>query len=235
MLTLYSFGPSFGLPDPSPFVMKAEMLLKLSGLDYRKAQGSLSKAPKGKLPWLEDDGAIIPDSTFIRWHLERKYGIDYDRHLSAAERGTAWAVEKMLEDNLYWALVDARWLHPANFARGMVHVFDGIPWPLRQLVIALVQGKIRRNLYGQGLGRHNPQQIAAIATRDIEALAAVLGDQPYLMGDQPCGADATAYAFTAHLLCPLFDTPLREAAAAQPNLVAYAKRMRDAYYPEPAA
>ena len=34
MITLYSFGPMFGLPDASPFVTKAEMLLKLSGLPF---------------------------------------------------------------------------------------------------------------------------------------------------------------------------------------------------------
>ena len=35
MITLYTFGPAFGLPDPSPFVMKAEVLLKMAGLPYR--------------------------------------------------------------------------------------------------------------------------------------------------------------------------------------------------------
>ena len=27
MITLYKFGPAFGLPDPNPFVMKVETLL----------------------------------------------------------------------------------------------------------------------------------------------------------------------------------------------------------------
>jgi len=35
MITLYSFGPGFGLPDPSPFVTKAEVLLKMAELPYR--------------------------------------------------------------------------------------------------------------------------------------------------------------------------------------------------------
>ena len=29
MITLYAFGPQFGLPDPSPFVTKADVLLKM--------------------------------------------------------------------------------------------------------------------------------------------------------------------------------------------------------------
>jgi hypothetical protein len=32
MITLYTFGPYFGLPDPSPFVLKAEILLKMAEL-----------------------------------------------------------------------------------------------------------------------------------------------------------------------------------------------------------
>ena len=32
MITLFTFGPSFGLPDASPFVMKDELLLKMDGL-----------------------------------------------------------------------------------------------------------------------------------------------------------------------------------------------------------
>ena len=28
MITLYGFGPAFGLPDPSPFVIKVEVLLR---------------------------------------------------------------------------------------------------------------------------------------------------------------------------------------------------------------
>jgi hypothetical protein len=35
MITLYNFGPAFGLPDPSPFVMKVETLLKMARLPYR--------------------------------------------------------------------------------------------------------------------------------------------------------------------------------------------------------
>ena len=36
MITLYTFGPYFGLPDASPFVTKAMLLLKFAGLPYRK-------------------------------------------------------------------------------------------------------------------------------------------------------------------------------------------------------
>src|SRR5262252_1715812 len=102
VITLYTFGPMFGLPDPSPFVMKAEVLLKMAKVAYRADASGFSKAPKGKLPFIDDDGAIVADSTFIRWHLEKKYGVDFDQGLDAAQRATAWAFEKMAEEQLYW-------------------------------------------------------------------------------------------------------------------------------------
>ena len=105
MITLYTFGPSWGLPDPSPFVMKGEMLLKLAGLEYQTSTKGFGKAPKGKLPYIDDDGTVVADSTLIRLHLERKHGIDFDRGYGPRERGTGWAVDKMLEDHLYWIMV----------------------------------------------------------------------------------------------------------------------------------
>jgi glutathione S-transferase len=52
--------------------MKGEMLLKLAKLPYRTDTRGFPRAPKGKLPYIVDDGEVIADSTLIRLHLERK-------------------------------------------------------------------------------------------------------------------------------------------------------------------
>jgi len=97
VITLHTFGPAFGLPDPSPFVTKVEVLLKMAGLPYRTDTTGLRGAPKGKLPYIDDDGERVADSTFIRWHLENKYRIDFEKGLSPEQRAIAWAFEKMAE------------------------------------------------------------------------------------------------------------------------------------------
>lgn len=232
MITLYSFGPAFGLPDASPFVTKAEMLLKLAGVPYCKDPTGFRKAPKGKLPYIKDEGEVVPDSTFIRWHIEKKYGFDFDSGLSPEERGVAWAIEKLLEDNLYWASVQWRWLDDANFARGSAIFFRKIPWPIRPVVETLVRRKVKQNLHAHGMGRHTPNEQLLIASKTFDSLAAILADKPYLMAAQPCGVDATLFAFMAGVLCPHFETPLRTAAEAHKNLVQYVERMRGRYFPE---
>lgn len=231
MITLYTFGPAFGLPDASPFVTKAEMLLKLAGLPYRTERGSLRHAPKGKLPYLDDMGRIVADSTLIRWHLEKTYRIDFDEGLTDAERGIAWAVEKLMEDNLYWAVARVRWLDVNNFRKGPAMFFRRVPAPVRGLVERLVRRKVRQMLWGQGLGRHSDEELLALASHGIRSIADILGDKPYLMGDRPCGADATLFAFAASLLCPLFESPIRTAAESHRNVVDYVARMRAMYYP----
>jgi glutathione S-transferase len=232
MITLYSFGPAFGLPDPSPFVTKAEILLKMSGQPYRTDTKGFGKAPKGKLPYIDDDGEKIADSTFIRWHLEKKYGTDFDRGLSSEQRAAAWAFEKMLEDNLYWVLVIERWMDEGNFAKGPRTFFRSVPAPMRGLVVTMIRRKVRNIAKAQGMGRHDADELTALGERALESVAGWLGDKQFFMGGEPAGVDATVFAFTAGVLCPLFDSRVRTAAERHDNLKRYVGRMTARFYPD---
>jgi len=230
VITLYKFGEAFGLPEASPFVTKAEVLLKMAGLEYEADLNGLNKAPKGKLPYIKDDNSIIADSTFIRLHIEDKYGFDFDAGLDARQRGLAWAIEKMLEDNLYWAMVSDRWAHDGNFDFGPRIFFKAVPAPLRPFIIRSVRGKIKRNLQGQGTGLHSQTEKHQLAIRIIDHVAAILGDHTYIMGEKPCGADAYVFAILMGASAKGFDTPLIKAVNAHSNLVTYIAAMRSQYY-----
>lgn len=235
MITLYTFGPAFGLPDASPFVTKAMVHLKMAGQPFEVSTKGFPGAPKGKLPYLRDDGLTVADSTFIRWHLEEKYGVDFDHGLSSEQRATAWAIEKLVEDNLYWIAVYWRWMEPANFRKVAEVFFKPVPRPLRGLVGALVQRRFRGYLHGQGTGRHSEADMQRIGRRGLESLVALLGDKPYIMGQQPCGTDATLYASLAALTCGHFESPLKQVALSYPALVAYEERMRQRFFSRPDA
>ena len=127
MITLYGFGAGFGLPEISPFVTKTEVQLKMAGLAYRKEKSRPPASPKGQLPFIDDEAETIADSTFIRAHIEGKYGFDFDAPLSLQARAQAWAFERMIEHHVYWALVGARWVDAENFAKGPSHFFDAVP------------------------------------------------------------------------------------------------------------
>src|SRR5260370_8057935 len=105
MITLYGFGPGFGLPEISPFVTKTEVQLKMAGLAYRKERAKPPASPKGQLPYIVDEAERIADSTFIRAHIEGKYGFDFDAPLNLQPRAQAWPFERMIYHHFYSPLI----------------------------------------------------------------------------------------------------------------------------------
>ncbi|OOG60210.1 glutathione S-transferase family protein [Rhodanobacter sp. C03] len=231
-LTLYATRAGFGLPDTSPFVIKTEVQLKMAGLAYDRTSAIPPQAPNGKLPFINDHDEVMSDSTFIRAHIERKYGVDLDEGLDARQRAESWAIERLLEDHLYFAMVWFRWIDPENFAKGPAHFADSAPEADRAQLRHDMQARKAVELHAQGLGRHSPARIAELGKHSIDALSQLLGDKPYLMGGSSGGVDATAFGVLACVITPFFDTPLRRAAEAHPNLVDYVARMMQRYYPE---
>jgi glutathione S-transferase len=233
MITLYGFKPVLGLPDGSGFVMKAEILLRMAGLGYEK-NGTLppDQAPKGKLPFIEDAGERIADTTFIRAHIERKYGFDFDRGLDATERAEAWAIERMLEDHLYWAGVYMRWAVPENFVKGAARFFDGLPEAVRDQARDAAKARVMGYLNGHGIGRHSAEEVVWLGDRSLEALSALLGKRTWLMGEQPCGTDATMTGMLGMILAPALDTALRRRTLGYPNLASYLDRAIPHFFPE---
>lgn len=230
-ITLYAGGAGFDLPDISPFCLKTEVHLKMAGLSYRKEAATPDASPKGQLPFIEDGGVKIGDSTFIRAHIERKYGFDFDEGLEEIERAQTWALERMLENQLYFALVYFRWLVPENFAKGPAHFFDRAPEAIRAQVKRDVLASVSVKVLASGITRHAPDDIVWLGERSLSALSVLLGDKPYLFGDCVSGVDATAFGMLAGLMTPFFESPLRRRAESYGNLVAYVDRMMAGYFP----
>ena len=62
MIRLHQFAPAFGLLNASPFCMKLEMYLRMAGLPYEAVNsGDVMKAPKRKLPYIDDGGTFTPE------------------------------------------------------------------------------------------------------------------------------------------------------------------------------
>lgn len=232
MITLFATGAGFGLPEISPYVTKTEVQLMMAGLDYRKTVGSRETAPKGQLPWIEDAAQAIGDSTFIRVHIERKYDVDLDIGLSGRERAQAWAIERMIENQLGWVSSYFRFLEPANFDKGPARWFDQAPAHLRDELRRGLKDAVAANIRSVGVGRHLREEVAWLGGLSLRALDELLEDKAYLMRDtHPVGVDATAFAMLAAIMTPFFDSPLRSQAERYPRLVAYVGRMMARFYP----
>lgn len=231
MITVHGSAPSFGLPETSPFVMKTIVQLKMAGVPFETRPAQPTDSPKGQIPFIDDDGAVIADSTFIRAYLEDRFGFDLDAGLTLVERAHAWAIERMIEDHLRAISGCARFLIPENFEKGPGRWFDGAPEHMRAEMKARLLEGVTANFRAQGAARHTPDEQVSLGVRTFESLNAILGDKPYLFGDHPTGADAVTFAMLAGILTPFFDSPLRRACETYPRLTAYTARMMARFYP----
>lgn len=227
MMKLHTFAPAFGLRNVSPFCLKVEMALVHLNLPFEIVETpDPRKAPKGKLPYVEIDGEILPDSEIILEMLDNKTQGGLYGHLAPDAKGQGYAFTRLAEDHLYWMGVASRWLDDQWFPN-IIDGFFGIAPPLiRGFVARGAQKQMRRTYDLQGLGRHTPEEQKDFARRDLAALAGVVEARQYLVGDRLSGFDFTVASMLAGFLDNTPATWLTEVAREHPPLVEYAERVQ---------
>lgn len=233
MIKLFGFGPAFGVPDPSSFVLKVDCYLRMANIEFERINGQqyLSKAPKGKLPYIEWEGRVIADSQHIINTLDENFDSPLESHLSCEQKAQSYLMTKSLDENLYWCLVYSRWIRDDGWVKTKDVLFSSLPGPVRLLVPPLVRRGIRKTLKQQGLGRHSDAEILSIAGKSIDALATLLAQTPYFFGERPSNFDATAFALLAQLVLATDESALSPLAKKHQNLVDYCQRIANEFYP----
>jgi glutathione S-transferase len=203
----------------------------MTGIEHESLTSSTPfGGPKKKAPWIEYKGKKLGDSTLIIDFLKQGFGKDPDANLDAGQRATIVAIQRLIEENLYWALVYDRWVREENWPRLKSTVLGDIPAPVRALLAPYARYAVKKQLAGHGMGLHSPEEIDAIAKKDIDALAALLGEGPWYFGDQPTMADATVYSLLANILFVEFESPMKDMIRAYPTLTAMLERFRARFY-----
>ena len=226
MIKLYSYPRLFAVADNNPFGLKVYAFLRLAGLAFEHEHiFDASKAPRGQLPYIVDDGETIGDSEAIVAHLIRKYRLALDADLTQAERDTGHLVRRML-DGLYWTMSYSRWK-------------DEEYWPLfrdailrehPQVTAEAMEGARKYNAeryYYQGIGRYEPAQVYEKGLADLRVIANLVADRDFLFGATPSSTDAALYGFLANIYFYDIDTPLKRFMAGHERLARYTERMHE--------
>ena len=233
-IRLFAFGTGWGVPfaTTAPFPLKLATWMRMAEIPFEFVTANdPSKGPKGKSPWIEYGNVRMGDSTLIIEHLQERFGIDLDAHLDARQRAFAVCVQRMLEEHYHQCFEHQLFLGRGGEER--VHEFAGtMPIPLRWLIPTVLKRAFSKQLYARGMGRHSEDVIIAQGKSDIDALAELLGDQPYFLGDRPSSIDACVFGFLGLSVYIAGDNPLYRYAASFENLMSYCERMRAQYFPE---
>ncbi|MBL4616974.1 MAG: glutathione S-transferase family protein [Robiginitomaculum sp.] len=233
MIKLFQPPPAFNAANPSPFCIKLEVLLKMSGLPYEIIiEGDPRKGPTGKIPFVEIAGERYGDSNFIQKKLQHDHGTDFDKELSDKEKSISLAFTRLIEEHLYWVLLYSRWMEDANWPIINRLFFGSMPIPLKWFLPNVIRKQVEKQLYGHGVSRLPKTVMYKMAADDLAAIAGFLENKETMFGGEPTALDATLYGILSSIIDADFDTELKRSAMAHQNLVAYTSNMRQRYFPE---
>ncbi len=231
-VVLHCFGRGKTRPNPSPFSLKFETFLRMAGIEY-EVDHTTPSSSKGKSPWMTFNGEDMADSQFCIEFLSEKLDKDLNKNLSDEKKAIARSMRIMIEEHLYFANTHMDFV--INKGKYVKEVMPPLPVPsfMQGFVFNMLVKTIGKQTHAQGIGRHGKDEVAKLAQQDLKALSDLLGDKPFIMGNEVSEVDPTAFAF----LCLAFagveddDSPIHKYAREElPNLKAYFERVKEKYY-----
>src|SRR5215471_9759332 len=227
MLTLYSYPSLFGVADNNGYGLKVFAFLKLAEVPFvHEHIFDASKAPRGQLPYVVDDGETIGDSDTIIAHVTRKYDVTLDTPLNVAQRNATHLVTRMLDD-LYWVMSYSRWKDDRYWPAFCAALKREHP-ALTDEGLAKAREFNFQRYYYQGIGRYAPDGAYARGLADLAVLASLIPAQGFVHGPVPTSIDAGIYGFIANIWFYDIDTPLKKFVAKQPNVVRHCREIHAA-------
>jgi glutathione S-transferase len=187
--------------EHSPFCDKVRRILHWKELAYQVNEIALADRREikklngtGKLPCLEHQGQFISDSTNIAHYLDKTFP---DRPVlpdSPKELAQVHLMEDWADESLYFYLLRLCYTLPHNAKRHLPRLLHVDTGSYRKIAPGIVPAGISRILYTQGSGRKSIEQAMAEIERHISAIAELVTDQDWLVGDELTLADISVFS-----------------------------------------
>jgi glutathione S-transferase len=221
MITLYQFAAS-------PFCDKIRRVLRYKQLPFTIHEwpiaevGSIrEKNPAGKLPILEIDGTLIPDSTAIALELEKRHPSPPLLPAEPAQRALVLALEDWADESLYFYEMSTRF-GEQDFEANLPKLLPGVPPEVHSALAPMLREALKTTTIAQGVGRRSPEQLAADVERLLGAIEDLQRPTGFVVGTALTLADI-AIAAQAECICD--STIGKRALQSRPALAAYFKRI----------
>lgn len=233
---LYQFVRCPVVPSPSPFCLKVETWLRMTGVKYENVDHRLKyKSKKGQLPFVELNGTEIADSDIIISELSKKFDKDLDVDLSVDQKNVSHAFNSMLNNHTSWVMRWWRYSHPAQFLK--VAQLDvkralnsKLPKGILQFFFKMSFRSNVKKAIGHGLGRHSNEEILQFGKDDLKALSEYLQDKPFFFGDEPHLLDCVAFSHLCQFYYVSFGDIKEYMDTNCTNLVNFLERMKARYW-----
>ena len=229
MLTLYQF-------EISPFCDKIRRILNVKHVPYAIEEVPPTKTlsvvrklnPAGKLPFLVADGTVVADSTDIAWWLEAKYPEPRLVPDDPRERGLCHVLEDWADESLYFYEMRLRFTLPHNARRFIPELVKYEGSLVRASAPYAMPFVLKSQVSSQGVGKRPLDVVLRDVERHVDALAGIVGDGEWLIGDRLTIADVSVFA---QLFCIRASDEGGRIVAARPNVAAWMERVDRATVP----
>ncbi|KAK6519074.1 hypothetical protein TWF281_003763 [Arthrobotrys megalospora] len=238
-VTLFAFEKHEGIPTASGFCQKIECYLRFASVKYTQQDTLPFKAPKKKLPYVNIDGVIIPDSQFIVRYIKEKGLADLDKSagLTQLQIAESLAYRGFWEEGIYPAIVRSRWFDKENEAVIAHEVFGDLPFFIRIPLHWWFRRSLVNSLVAQGVGRHSDAETDTILREALESLETRLTPtgattEWFHKTATPADIDAIMSAMLINI-CGTNSNPFCKNIVLKSKVLrGYMKRAVEAYFPE---
>jgi len=185
----------------SPYCDKIRRALRWKGQVFEVVEVPLAQAPAlrkmnpaGKLPILEHDGELIPDSTDIARHLEEHFPEPPLYPSDPKLRGLCHVLEDWADESLYFYEMALRFTFPHNAERFVPKLVEHDGILIQSLAPHVIPRMMRTQTRRQGVGRRSDAQIVSDVARHLDAVDGLLEGGDWLVGDALSIADLSVFA-----------------------------------------
>jgi glutathione S-transferase len=226
MIELHQFKPVLGIPNASPFCMKAEAYLLYRDIPYKFVPSSPRKSPSRLVPFIVDGEKTVTDTEAIIDYFEAKQAVTLDANLSKRQLAVARMMRIWVEQNMFWQVTFMRWGDPVGWQSFSPILKSSIPRAMRGPAIFLIRRHLLTQMRRRGLRPGNTDAAYAKGRAQLDVLADFLTDDGFAFGANPTRLDMTLYAFIANIMDQDQPNTLRDYARSVANLTAYCQRMK---------
>jgi glutathione S-transferase len=228
---MHTIGPGKTVPNLSPFSLKLETFLRMAKIDYEIDTKDACWGPTGKFPWISINGQHYGDSQLIIEHLEKKFDKSFNGSYTNEQLAKATAIRVMLEEHFFFGGV-AMWRFVFGGKDNLDKIFN-LP-PLGIAILRTLNGmKIKTLAWYQGIGRNSEEEILQLMTHDLEVVSQLLGENKFILGDEPCRDDCGIFGILAQVQWGMPDSPYQKLVDEKfGNLRDYSIRMKEMFFPD---
>nr|XP_011456794.2 failed axon connections homolog [Crassostrea gigas] len=215
-------------PSKTPFAVKLETYLRMTKVPFLNEHDSLAnRSSKGKLTWIEYNGQEVADSEFCIQFINKTFCIDLDKSFSDEEITAGRAIQRMVDEHLYWTIALVRWVFDPK------HGIDvGRQLGVSRFKSLRLKNLVKKLSYAQGVGRHTEEEVLHVMDEDLQALSKFLGKKKFMLGEQASQTDCAVFGMLSQIHWQACGGASEKLYKKYPNLIAYCEEMKAEFWPD---